>query len=76
MDRQGFDLVITDYQLPGMNGEQLSSEIASRWPDLAAATVLTSGLLHTPAAGQRYLQKPFKRAQLLSIIQDLDKGAG
>ena len=75
MERQGFDLVITDYQLPGMNGEQLSGEIASRWPDLAAATVLTSGLLHTPAAGQRYLQKPFKRAQLLSIIQDLDSGA-
>ena len=69
LSRGRFDLIITDYRLPGMDGEVLAAEIAERWPELADHIVLTSGLLYTPRRSNAYLQKPFNQAQLLSLVR-------
>ena len=76
LGREPFDVVVTDYLLPGMSGEALIEVIARRWPKLARRTLLTSGLLHTPARGGAYLQKPFTQAQLVAIVRNLAAQGG
>ena len=71
LNRENFDLIITDISLPGMDGESLVEAIELRNPSLARRTVLTSGLLHTPRRSNPYLQKPFTRNQLLVLIRAL-----
>ncbi len=66
-----FDIVLTDQRLSGMTGEHLIEAITKQWPDLATRSVLTSGLLYRPTEQQRYLQKPFSRAQLLKLLREL-----
>lgn len=66
-----FDVVLTDYLLPGLNGEEFISAMAERWPGLASRTVLTSGLKLTPRSGAVYMQKPFTRSLLLEVLQEL-----
>lgn len=69
-----FDVLLTDYLLTGMNGEELIAVVRERWPVLGARTVLTSGLLHTPKVETAYLQKPFTRAQLARVVRMLTSG--
>jgi len=64
------DIVITDQRLPGMDGEGLIAQLRQRWPELAARTVLTSGLLYRPQQTRWYLQKPFSRMQLLKLLRE------
>ncbi len=71
LGREPYDVVVADYLLPGMSGEQLIEVIARRWPSLAGRTLLTSGLLHTPKRGGAYLQKPFTQAQLVGVVRSL-----
>lgn len=59
-----FDLLITDYMLPGITGTELARGLQDRWPDLRV--ILMSGYTQDKAVcegvGQgsaRYLQKPF-----------------
>lgn len=58
------DLLITDYQMPGMNGSELAREVRSRCPH--ARIILMSGkpaylATHTPqeAGVDAFLPKPF-----------------
>ena len=69
-----FDVLLTDYLLTGMDGEQLIAVVRERWPRLGKCTVLTSGLLHTPKVETAYLQKPFTRAQLAQTLRMLTSG--
>jgi len=71
LGRQSFDAVITDINLPGMDGESLVDAIEARDPGLAKRTVLVSGLLHTPKRKNPYLQKPFTQGQLLAVLDSL-----
>lgn len=73
-DQQDFDLVITDYRLPGMNGLDISRYINERWPQIPI--ILVSG---KPPPGIReqvkalgltgFLKKPFSPAQLVEIVE-------
>ena len=68
LDRDLFHVILTDHRLPNMDGETMLSVVHRRWPDMAGRTILTSGLLHSPSEGQRYLQKPFSRGQLAAVL--------
>jgi len=64
LDRDVFHLIISDHRLPKMDGETMLGLVEEKWPEMGGRTILTSGLLHRPATGQLYLQKPFSRSQL------------
>lgn len=74
LEQQDFDLVIVDYQLPGMNGLEIARCVGERWPD--TPVILISG---KPPPGIRervkglglagFLRKPFSPTQLVEMVE-------
>ncbi len=68
-DRQPFDLLITDYMMPGMDGLTLATHVQQSYPQTATIIITAYGesMLHERAAGPmiRYvLDKPVKLAEI------------
>jgi PAS domain S-box-containing protein len=70
---QGFDLVLSDLSMPGMDGQALAARVKGQWPDLPFA-IITGDLSETRrqellAAGVReVLHKPFDRDELGALV--------
>jgi len=68
---QDFDVVITDYAMPGMNGLQLAAKIRERYPNLPV--IMASGYAEFPPdaiVDFPRLSKPYTEQQL-SVVLDL-----
>jgi nitrogen-specific signal transduction histidine kinase/CheY-like chemotaxis protein len=69
LDRQRFDMVISDHAMPHMTGAQLAALVCERWPDLPL--ILVSGYAEMvtglPAQIPR-LAKPFSQAKLMEVM--------
>lgn len=68
-ERQPFDLLVTDYDMPGMDGVALAACIRELYPRTAIVMVTASGRdtlceQDTGASIQRILRKPVKVAQI------------
>ena len=69
----GFDLVISDYAMPLVKGDQLASRIKKRWPDQPVmlitvyAEIFESGSNHTSCADV-CVSKPFRLEDLRDAI--------
>ncbi len=59
-----FDLVITDYAMPGLSGFDLCAEVAARRPGLPVLLVTGFADVATPPPGVTVLTKPFTRDAL------------
>jgi CheY-like chemotaxis protein len=69
LQQQAFDLVITDYAMPGMTGADLILRLADTVPSLPF--ILATGYAVLPKgmpAGLLRLNKPFDQEQLASMI--------
>jgi CheY-like chemotaxis protein len=70
MQRQDFDLVVTDHAMPNMTGTQLASEIHGQQPSMPV--VLATGYAELPqeAGGHNLprLSKPFSLAELRAAL--------
>jgi PAS domain S-box-containing protein len=71
-----FDLVFTDYAMPGKNGWQLIQEVAARWP--LAKFLLASGYLDDDERAEiaknpsvRILNKPYGIAEATTVIAEM-----
>jgi CheY-like chemotaxis protein len=68
-----FDLVITDYAMPGMTGLELAHAIKASWPDLPV--VLATGYAELPTGsapiGMKRLFKPFRPAELSELLSEI-----
>jgi CheY-like chemotaxis protein len=65
-----FDVVVTDYAMPGMNGYDLAVKIREAHPMLPV--VLATGYAELPiptAIGFRRLAKPYGQADLVAILE-------
>jgi CheY-like chemotaxis protein len=67
---EAFDLVITDYAMPGMTGLELAHAIKASWPDLPI--VLATGYAELPTgptpASMARLFKPYRPADLAELM--------
>lgn len=68
-----FDVVISDYAMPGMNGVELARHIAARYPGLNF--ILASGFADIPALppGMTRLAKPYSQDDLRQLLHQLGK---
>lgn len=66
LERQAFDVVITDFAMPQMNGVELAREIARRWP--ATPVILSSGYAEAPDSELPRLPKPYSRSDLRAAL--------
>ncbi len=78
LETQAVDLVFTDYQMPGMDGIQLSRELRRRYPrtTLVMITVLDDPELRRQAAlagVDMFLPKPITLETLDTLIASLER---
>lgn len=77
MNKKQYDLVITDYRMPKMNGLELTQWIKSSHPSIPVLIITSSGpvqsFLNSGAAG--FFIKPFNISKFINFIKTiLDKG--
>ncbi|MDJ0765831.1 MAG: sigma-54 dependent transcriptional regulator [Myxococcota bacterium] len=65
IDSEDFDAVVTDLNMPGMNGIELSERLAENRPDLPVIVITSFGSMETAVAALRvgaydFINKPFE----------------
>jgi len=75
-DASRIDLLITDVVMPGLNGDELSRRLQTRWPHLKVLFMsgYTSDVILErggPDDGVRLLQKPFTKEVLAAKVRGL-----
>ncbi len=68
-----FSLVISDVNMPGMNGHQLLSQLRSRYPQLPVLLMTAHGAVERAVEAMRqgaadYLVKPFEPKALMALV--------
>src|SRR5260221_9747577 len=72
MEKQAFDLVVSDMRMPGMSGAQLLNEVMKRHP--ATNRIILSGyadreeVLRCVGAAHQFLAKPCQRATIETTL--------
>lgn len=78
--RQPFDLILTDYEMPGMNGLELAMVVRHTLPHTRIVLMTAYGDSEGLENGVRaldlegYLQKPFSLEQLRELLQGSTEG--
>ena len=69
-ERGGVDLLFTDFNMPGMNGLDLSAVVHTRWPEIGL--LITSGRLDIPVEvipdHGLFLDKPYLPDDLIRMV--------
>jgi len=67
------DMLVTDIQMPGMNGDRLAARVRESWPELPVIFVsgeIRNAVLADHAGGRtRFVLKPFLPVELLEAIR-------
>ena len=72
---QGFDVILSDLKMPGLDGQGLYESVCRERPEMARRFVFTTGDVVNPDAvgflqdsGCVYLSKPFKLETILAVV--------
>ncbi len=70
---ESIDMVITDIQMPSMNGHELLKKIKSQWPDIPVMLMTAYGSIQMAVEAMRdgavdYLSKPFEAEVLVAMV--------
>lgn len=78
--RQSFDMMITDYNMPGMTGMELTQKVRQFLPDMRIVLMTGQDIIETRAEARHrhlrfdgYLNKPITLAQLSRVLQPVNK---
>ncbi len=72
-EKSDINLIVTDMQMPGMNGVELLSETKNRWPAIPVIMVTAFGEVDKAVSAMQagafnFLSKPFKNDELIANI--------
>lgn len=80
---QSYEIVLCDFNLPGLNGEQLFDRVRARWRRPVPRFVFMTGDMLDPAVvaafsekGAHVLQKPFHVSALAALLAEILQPAG
>jgi len=73
LQRKPIDMVITDIQMPGMDGHELLQKIKSQWQDIPVMLMTAYGSIQMAVEAMRdgavdYLSKPFEAEVLVAMV--------
>ncbi|MCP4298308.1 MAG: sigma-54-dependent Fis family transcriptional regulator [Proteobacteria bacterium] len=76
MRNQTFNLIISDYKMPGMNGEQLLKQVKKVAPNLPFILLTAFGTINKAVKAMKkgaytYLTKPVNVEQMLGVLNDI-----
>jgi len=74
LEREVYDLLITDMRMPGMDGMELLREAKRRRPELDVVMMTAHATIQTAITAMKegaidYLEKPFDKDQLLVVVE-------
>jgi PAS domain S-box-containing protein len=77
IQKQPFDLILSDFRMPGMNGQEFYEQAISQKPDLSRRIIFLTGDVVTEETkkflervGNPHLAKPFQLASVQQIIAE------
>lgn len=71
IDRRSYDLIITDYMMPKMNGLELTRRIRSKYPSIPILVVTGNGPIHDllKSGATACIIKPFNIIELQNMVK-------
>jgi len=71
IDRRSYDLIITDYMMPKMDGLELTRRIRSRYPSTPILVVTGNGPVHDllKSGATACIMKPFNIIELRNMVK-------
>ncbi len=71
--KRSYDLIITDYMMPGMNGLELTKKIKARYPSIPVLVITGNGPVATllKSGASKCLRKPFDLFELKKTVNSL-----
>ncbi|UCG77366.1 MAG: sigma-54-dependent Fis family transcriptional regulator [Nitrospirota bacterium] len=74
LEKEKFDLVLTDLKMPDMDGLEVLKTIKSRWPELIVIIITGYGTISTAVQAIKlgafeYIEKPFTPEDILNIVK-------
>ena len=83
LDREAFDLIISDLRMPRFGGREFYEELVQRNPTMAARLVFSTGdtvrgdtLAFLETLDRPYLHKPFSLAELRTLLAEVVRETG
>ena len=63
------DLLLTDIDMPGIDGVSLSRDVRERWPE-TKVVFMSGGATPDSVGGEPFLSKPFALRELVGLVDD------
>jgi len=81
LEKERFDLVLTDLKMPDMDGLEVLKVIKERWPDIQVVIITGYGTISTAVqaikkGAYEYIEKPFTPEDILDVVTKALSEAG
>ncbi|GBE01689.1 sporulation initiation phosphotransferase F [bacterium BMS3Bbin06] len=73
LEKERFDLVLTDLKMPDMDGIEVLKTIKKRWPEIHVVIITGYGTISTAVlaiklGAYEYIEKPFTPEDILNVV--------
>ncbi|NOY65197.1 MAG: sigma-54-dependent Fis family transcriptional regulator [Nitrospirae bacterium] len=78
LEKEPYDVVLTDLKMPDMDGLEVLKIIKERWPDIQVIIITGYGTISTAVqaikmGAYEYIEKPFTPQDILQVVEKVIK---
>ncbi len=75
LEKENFDIVLTDLKMPDMDGLEVLKTIKQKWPDIQVIIITGYGTISTAVqaiklGAYEYIEKPFTPEDILKVVRE------